>query len=176
MLIRAGRASSTASGSTSNGSCCARKSRVSDSSTSRAMPPSWQRPGRGRPALGGRARPASAFPRRTAFAQVAKPPAVGAAAGMRARVAGGRRRPTGRWGAMSESTSEPVADGDGVIGGGEGPADSGAGAPSTPGEHDGGADGGAEGPADSGAGAPATPGEHDGGADGGAEGPADSGA
>jgi len=69
---------------------------------------------------------------------------------------------------MSESPNEPMADGDGVIGS-EGPADSGAGAPSVPGEHDGGADGGAEGPADSGAGAPSVPGEHDGGADGGAD-------
>jgi hypothetical protein len=50
----------------------------------------------------------------------------------------------------------------------EGPADSGAGDPGVPGEHDGGADGGAEGPADSGAGDPGVPGEHDGGADGGA--------
>src|SRR6185312_907245 len=62
--------------------------------------------------------------------------------------------------------------------GGEGPADSGAGA-GTPGVHDGGADSGAdsgaEGPADAGAGGGA-PGEHDGGADGGAEGPADAGA
>jgi hypothetical protein len=44
---------------------------------------------------------------------------------------------------MSESPSEPMPDGDGVIGS-EGPADSGAGAPSVPGEHDGGADGGAD--------------------------------
>jgi hypothetical protein len=52
-------------------------------------------------------------------------------------------------------------------GGGEGPADAGAGQ-GVPGEHDGGADGGAEGPADSGAGDSGTEGEEDGGADGGA--------
>jgi hypothetical protein len=57
----------------------------------------------------------------------------------------------------------------------EGPADSGAGQPSDPTEHDGGADGGAdqrqpekEGPADAGAAGPVDPAEHDGGADGGA--------
>ena len=74
---------------------------------------------------------------------------------------------------MSDSTIEPLPDGDGTLGNTEGPADSGAGEPAVPGEHDGGADGGAgggtEGPADSGAGEPAVPGEHDGGADGGAD-------
>ena len=70
---------------------------------------------------------------------------------------------------MSDSTIEPLPDGDGQLGNAEGPADSGAGDAGQPGEHDGGADGGAEGPADSGAGAPAEPGEHDGGADGGAD-------
>jgi hypothetical protein len=70
---------------------------------------------------------------------------------------------------MSDSTIEPLPDGDGTLGNAEGPADSGAGAPAVPGEHDGGADGGAEGPADSGAGQPGEPGEHDGGADGGAD-------
>ena len=57
----------------------------------------------------------------------------------------------------------------------EGPADSGAGQPSDPNEHDGGADGGAnqgkggsekEGPSDAGAGDSVDPKEHDGGADG----------
>jgi hypothetical protein len=74
---------------------------------------------------------------------------------------------------MSDSTIEPLPDGDGKLGDTEGPADSGAGQSGLPGEHDGGADGGAaggaEGPADSGAGQPAQPGEHDGGADGGAD-------
>ena len=73
---------------------------------------------------------------------------------------------------MSDSTIEPLPDGDGKLGTAEGPADSGAGDSGQPGEHDGGADGGAgggEGPADSGAGQPADPGEHDGGADGGAD-------
>jgi hypothetical protein len=78
---------------------------------------------------------------------------------------------------MSDTTMEPLPDGDGKLGNAEGPADSGAGDPGTPGEHDGGADGGAgggagastEGPADSGAGESGMPGEHDGGADGGAD-------
>ena len=59
---------------------------------------------------------------------------------------------------MSDSTIEPLPDGDGKLGNAEGPADSGAGQSGMPGEHDGGADGGAaggaEGPADSGAGEP----------------------
>ena len=182
-LIRAGRASSTASGRTSNGSWCARKSRVSDSSTSRAMPPSWQRaaamPAEPRSSAAG-APERSGIPRRTGhLPQVAKPRAV--RCGCWNEAPRRRRwRPRGRWGAMSDSTIEPLPDGDGKLGNAEGPADSGAGDSGQPGEHDGGADGGAgggtEGPADSGAGQPAVPGEHDGGADGGAEGPADSGA
>ena len=72
---------------------------------------------------------------------------------------------------MSDSTMEPLPDGDGKLGNAEGPADSGAGDAGMPGEHDGGADGGAggaagyatEGPADSGAGE-GLAGEHDGGA------------
>jgi hypothetical protein len=73
---------------------------------------------------------------------------------------------------MSQSSMEDVPGGD--LGAEEGPADSGANEPATPGEHDGGADGAAdggaeEGPADSGASDPGTPGEHDGGADGGAD-------
>ncbi|WP_377639680.1 BatC protein [Oryzobacter terrae] len=73
---------------------------------------------------------------------------------------------------------DQLPDGDGKLGGAEGPADAGAGDTGLPGEHDGGADGGAgggagatdpEGPADSGAGDTATEGEHDGGADGGAD-------
>ena len=70
---------------------------------------------------------------------------------------------------MSDSTIEPLPDGDGKLGNSEGPADSGAGDSGLPGAHDGGADGGAEGPADSGAGDPGQPSEHDGGADGGAD-------
>ena len=74
---------------------------------------------------------------------------------------------------MSDSTIEPLPDGDGKLGNSEGPADSGAGDSGLPGAHDGGADGGAgggsEGPADSGAGDPGQPGEHVGGADGGAD-------
>ena len=76
---------------------------------------------------------------------------------------------------MSDSTIEPLPDGDGKLGNAEGPADAGAGDSGLPGEHDGGADGGAggaggtEGPADSGAGDSGEPGEHDGGADGGAD-------
>ena len=70
-------------------------------------------------------------------------------------------RPRGRWGAMSDSTIEPLPDGDGKLGNAEGPADSGAGQSGMPGEHDGGADGGAaggaEGPADSGAGESRSP-------------------
>ena len=88
----------------------------------------------------------------------------------------------------SDPSSEDVqsfGSGDGMTGSdAEGPADSGAGAPAVPDEHDGGADGGAdgsteraddsevsaaEGPADSGA-ETAMPGQHDGGADGGADG------
>ena len=45
---------------------------------------------------------------------------------------------------MSDSTIEPLPDGDGQLGNAEGPADSGAGDPGDPGEHDGGADGGAD--------------------------------
>jgi hypothetical protein len=45
---------------------------------------------------------------------------------------------------MSDSTIEPLPDGDGKLGNAEGPADSGAGDSGQPGEHDGGADGGAD--------------------------------
>ena len=40
---------------------------------------------------------------------------------------------------MSDSTIEPLPDGDGKLGNAEGPADSGAGQNGMPGEHDGGA-------------------------------------
>ena len=71
---------------------------------------------------------------------------------MRARAAD-RRRPT-ECVAMSDTTIEPLPDGDGKLGNAEGPADSGAGDSGMPGEHDGGADGGAGG----GAGRPRGPG------------------
>ncbi len=45
---------------------------------------------------------------------------------------------------MSDTTIEPLPDGDGKLGNAEGPADSGAGDSGQPGEHDGGADGGAD--------------------------------
>ena len=81
---------------------------------------------------------------------------------------------------MSDSTIEPLPDGDGKLGNAEGPADAGAGDSGMPGEHDGGADGGAgggagtggpdEGPADAGAGDAGSAGEHDGGAPAGMDG------
>ncbi len=112
-FIRPGRPSRTSSGSAANGSWRARKSRISASSTSRAMGSSSQ---------------------------------LAAKAPQRALTCCNedtRRRsaPRRRVGTMRENPTE-------------GPADSGAGEPAVPGEHDGGADGGAgtEGPADSGAG------------------------
>ena len=74
-LIRAGRASSTASGSTSKGSWRARKSRTSDSSTSRAMPPSSQRWGCRHRRPRAMARPARGIPRRTGTCPGRKAPA-----------------------------------------------------------------------------------------------------
>ena len=98
-----GKVSSTASGRPSNGSWRARKPRVSESSASRAMPPSWQRRRTAAAGSGGVSRPASRPARRAArhpstsgaSAQVANPRPVPPAAGMRLRAAAGGAREEG---------------------------------------------------------------------------------